>query len=223
MPSAQGVQALNRSYLLLARCFHHPSDDLYAALTDSRFSDDLKSLIESLPFGLSLRGSFAPSLSREDFEAEYINCFDLGQGAPPPCPLYESAHRDDLDWREIFEDLVRFFEHFDVKPNETARDYPDHLVAELEFIAVLAARETDAADQGRNPDSYRLAQLDFLERHLGGWVGRFNEKIQAHARERFYRAAGSLLNDLVLGHLEHLRGSVARVPGGGNDDSLGRP
>jgi len=46
--------------------------------------------------------------------------------------------------RDITEELLRFYEHFQVKLSDKERDYPDHLVAELEFMAYLAKKEVEA-------------------------------------------------------------------------------
>ncbi len=212
MPPTQSNRALRQLYIFLAKSFGHPTDELYAAMANGSLMAELRSLACSLPFPLKIQGDFAPSFSRDDFESEYINFFDLSYGSLPLCPLYESCHRDDVDRSEIHEDVIRFWEHFGAGPCDQGRDYPDHLVAELEFLALLLTREAGALDAGKSPESYRLAQLEFLERHLGVWLGKFDEKVQARARERFYRAASSLLKDMVERHLAYLRETLARVP-----------
>ena len=73
----------------------------------------------------------------------------------------------------ILEDILRFYGYFDVRLREGNRDYPDYLVSELEFMAFLASREARALAEGADPESFRRAQRDFLERHLALWAPEF--------------------------------------------------
>lgn len=99
-------------------------------------------------------------------EQVYISTFDIG--APePPVPLYETAYPAARHRRmQVLEDIVRFYEFFDLKLRRTPREMPDHLTVELEFMAALAQMEHAAELQGARAEPFRLAQRDFLERHL---------------------------------------------------------
>ena len=194
--SAQ-VAPVGGVYLFLARCFSYPQVEFMRAM-----QEHLRALVVGLPFDVNFPEVPSPTLSQGELESEYIDAFDLN----PSCPLYESEYgsggRTD---RDIVQELLRFYGHFGVKLNEKEKDYPDHLVAELEFMAFLAGKEADSSERGKDPSPYRLAQRDFLERHLGVWVGEFDEKVQKNVRDPFYRAASTLLAELVTGHLSHLR------------------
>lgn len=117
------------------------------------------------------------ALSQEEREAAYLAAFELG-GDSPPVPLYE-GHCRLRDGREgILKDVLRFYEYFDVRLREDNRDYPDHLVTELEFLAVLAAREARAVAEGRDAGPYRRAARDFLSRHLAVWLPELVERLK---------------------------------------------
>lgn len=72
---------------------------------------------------------------------------------------------------------MRFYEFFGVQIQEANRDYPDHLVTELEFMAFLCQREAVAEAVGKDVDSFRRASRDFLQRHLLAWVPGFAERL----------------------------------------------
>jgi DMSO reductase family type II enzyme chaperone len=200
---ARGIESISQLYLVMGRFFSYPGGPLYEAMRDPRTQEDLRALVEGLPFGVKFEGIPSPSVPQDELESEYINSFDI----TPSCPLYEFHYRSgELTRREILEELLSFYGHFDVKLSDTEKDYPDHLAAELEFMAFLAMKEADAGERGTDPDPYRRAQRDFLERHLGRWVDRLDGRIQKTTRERFYRGASFLLREFVKNHLLHLRG-----------------
>lgn len=199
--SSKGVESIAGLYLFLGRCFSYPTEDLYKTVSRTEVADELGSLIAGLPFEIDFKG-IPPSLPQDEFESEYINNFDI----TPSCPLYESSYtRGDMAGRDIYEDILRFYEHFEIKLNEREKDYPDHLVAELEFMAFLSKKEADARERGIDSDPYRLAQIDFLERHLRKWVPLLCEKVNVRVKEPFYQRTGELLRDFVDSHYLFLK------------------
>ncbi|MCP4954043.1 MAG: hypothetical protein GY919_00290 [Photobacterium aquimaris] len=65
----------------------------------------------------------------------------------------------------LMEELVRFYDCFGLKRNESA-ETPDHLSVQLEFMHFLTYLEQKACERGEPIDELRKAQLDFLERHV---------------------------------------------------------
>jgi len=203
------VETVSQIYLFLGKCFSYPDEEFYALMKDERTGEQLKGMVGGLPFDVNFKSIPSPSLPQEEFESQYINSFDLGFGPALPCPLYESAYgEEDTSSRDITEDLLRFYDYFHVKLSDQEKDYPDHLVVELEFIAFLAKKEADALEQGKDPAPYRRAQLDFLERHLDKWVCKLDERIQKRIKEPFYRGASSCLGEFLSNHLSYVRKSV---------------
>lgn len=195
--------SISKLYLFFARCFSYPVREFYEAMKGADAQNELDSIVKGLPFEMNFKGIPSPSLPQEEFEGEYVNALDMAGGRP----LYESAYtsyRDDMCSRDIYEDILRFYEHFNVKLNEREKDYPDHLSAELEFMSFLSKREADAVEHGKEPAPYRLAQLDFLERHLSKWVHRLDERIQKGIKEPFYKEASSFMKEFLKGHLVYL-------------------
>ena len=102
------------AYMGMAQLFSYPNPEAWQRLVEHRLID--------------------PSLGQEVLEADYLAAFELGRGKSP-VPLFEGMHRGDQGREGVLEDLLRFYEFFDVKLSETDREYPDHLVTELEFLA----------------------------------------------------------------------------------------
>src|SRR3989337_413557 len=205
MEAADSLPSVSQVYLFLGRCFSYPSEEFYTLMKDGRTGEELRAMVEGLPFAVNFTGIPVPSLPREELESEYISAFDIAFGPSLPCPLHESDHRDDVSSMDITEELLRFYEHFQVKLSDKERDYPDHLVVELEFMAYLAKKEADAGKRGNDPAPYRRAQVDFLERHLDKWVPKLDEKIQKRIKQPFDKGAGSFLRNFLSSLLSYLR------------------
>lgn len=211
MEAAGSIPAISQVYLFLGKCFSYPKEEFYTLLEDERTGEEFRILLNELPFDVNFKGIPPPSLAQEEFESEYINSFDIAFGPSLPCPLYESAYREEeTSPRDITEELLRFYDHFNVKLSDKEKDYPDHLVVELEFMAFLAEKEADALERGKDPAPYRRAQLDFLERHLEKWVHRLDERVQERVREPFYLRASFFLREFLMNHLSYLRKNVDR-------------
>jgi DMSO reductase family type II enzyme chaperone len=144
-----------RQYLALARLFAFPQSEVWEPLE---------------------REGAALTRSQDEREAEYLAAFELG-GEKTPVPLYEGLFRQQEGRDGILEDIMRFFAFFDVRLQEADHDYPDHLVTELEFMALLCQREADAEAVGKDANSYRRASRDFLQRHPLAWVPEFAQRL----------------------------------------------
>ena len=192
---------ISQLYLFLGKCFSYPEERFCAAMKETQAEEELRTIVEGLPFEVNFKGISSWALSQDEFGADYIGSFDIN----PACPLYESEYRtDELSRRDILEELLRFYEHFDIKLSDQEKDYPDHLAVELEFMAFLAQKEAGALEQGKNPDPYRRAQMDFLERHLSKWVHQLDESIQKKVNEPFYRQASTFMTEFIRRHLSYL-------------------
>lgn len=177
-----------RQYLALARLFVFPQPGVWEPLE---------------------REGMVPTRSQDEREAEYLAAFELG-GEGKPVPPYEGLLRQQEGRDGILEDIMRFFAFFDVRLQETDRDYPDHLVTELEFMALLCQREADAEAAGKDAGSYQRASRDFLQRHLLVWVPEFARRLAdgetvygeiAQTLARFCREHADELEEMMEGVL----------------------
>ena len=168
---------LARAYLGMAQLFSFPNPEAWKRLSGAGLVD--------------------PSLTQVLLEAEYLAAFEMGRDSAP-VTLFEGMHRGDLGRDGILEDLLRFYEFFDVKLSESDREFPDHLVTELEFLARLSMQEQAAEKAGRDAEPFRSAARDFLSRHLGAWLPAFRRRLEA--TNTAYAQYGAMLADLVETH-----------------------
>jgi DMSO reductase family type II enzyme chaperone len=172
-----------RAYLAMAQLFSYPSMDVWERLSGAGIVD--------------------ASLTQEGLEAEYLAAFEMGRDGPP-VTLFEGMHRGDLGRDGVLEDLLRYYEFFDVKLSESDREFPDHLVTELEFLAWLSMQEEAAEQAGRDAEPFRNAERDFLTRHLCAWLPVFRQRLEA--TNTAYAPYGAMLADLVVAHRGWLSG-----------------
>ncbi|MBI4753940.1 MAG: molecular chaperone TorD family protein [Betaproteobacteria bacterium] len=165
------------AYLGMAQLFSYPDPEAWQRLVE--------------------HGLIDPSLGQETLEADYLAAFELGRGKAP-VRLFEGMHRGDQGREGILEDLLRFYDFFDVELSETDREYPDHLVTELEFLAWLCLQEQGAQREGRDAEPFRCAARDFLTRHLAAWLPEFRRRLEA--TDTAYSQYGSALAELVDAH-----------------------
>lgn len=169
------------SYLAMARLFSYPNAATWQRLVE--------------------HGLIDPALGRDELEAEYLAAFEFGRTATA-VPLYEGMHRGARGREGILEDLLRFYEFFGVKLSETDREFPDHLVTELEFLAWLCLQEQAVRQDERDARPFLLAARDFLDRHLAAWLPEFRRKLEA--TETVYAQYAPALEELAASHRSRL-------------------
>lgn len=174
-------QATASGYLAMSQVFSYPTAESWHRLTKHGLVD--------------------PALSQAELEAEFLAAFEVGRNGKP-VPLFEGMNRGETGREGILEDLLRFYEFFDVKLAATDREYPDHLATELEFIAWLCLQEQAAELKGGDVESFQRAQRDFLSRHLSAWLPEFSRKLEA--TDTAYSQYGAVLAELVESHCSRL-------------------
>ena len=94
------------------------------------------------------------------------------QSLPPP---YETSHAGGA--AADLADVAGFYRAFGVT---LTGDKPDHLVAELEFVALTLAKEAHARARGdHRSDICAWARARFLRERLGTWTGTFADAVEA--------------------------------------------
>lgn len=214
---AEGPQALaatrSRAWRLLASLFDYPDADLAAAAREGEVAAVLREVVAGLDPELALAVD-ADALAdaghdEDDLAVEYTRLFDVG-AAGPPCPLYGGLYAGDR--MKVMEEAVRFYNHFGLRPAESPRELPDHLVTELEFLHFLAFREAQALGAGEDPGAWRRAQRDFLTRHPGRFVPKLRERMAGLDPIGFYAALVGLLEALLARETSRLVESEGAAP-----------
>lgn len=202
---AHFAETLARSavYKLLSVAFLPPAE-----WTTKVFSD-FEPILDVLPDGhqaiLRPITRQLPAGRREPTEAEYTRLFGVGLAATPyeteydPLATARKGHR--------LADLAGFYQAFGVRLADGRAEFPDHIAAELEFMAILLLKVAHArAEAMEEPDAVcEEAARKFLADHLGAWAPAFAERVEAATEDGFYRVAARLLRDFLLAECLLLR------------------
>lgn len=206
------------AYGLLAEAFTYPEETLCRNIIDGHLQADLCDTISQVYPGsaiavLALADELAvpAGTNCDEVESAYLSSFEL-DAPSSPCPLYEGAHIRDTDRAAILLEVKSFYQHFGLMVADGLNAPEDHLAAELEFMAFLAAKQADAEEAGRDPAPYLRAQRDFLERHLGRWLPILATAAEHKIAFGFYRGMCRLVGTYVAGDLDLMQRQVPRVP-----------
>lgn len=127
---------------------------------------------------------------------------------PEDCPPYETAYEpgDVFRQSDTMADVGAFYLAHGVQVGGVERERPDHLVTELEFMALMALKEAHAR-QERGPDDVAecvRTQAAFLADHLGRWAPGTGRRIATVGTSALLRDAGGLLAAWVEADMAHL-------------------
>lgn len=126
--------------------------------------------------------------------AAYVETF--GHLVGPRCSLYEAQYTPGgvFAQAQCLSDIAGFYRAFGLEVAEHARERPDHVSVELEFMYVLAYREAYARTHHGPEQVAQLvdAQRQFLEDHLGRWVPVLARVAQAEASGPYVQVLGAL-------------------------------
>jgi DMSO reductase family type II enzyme chaperone len=162
-----------------------------ARLDEIDGENDLAGLVQAL--------AVEPTPSLEALALAHGRLF--GHTAHGEAPPYETEYGEDSLWapqREMA-DLGGFFRAFGLQLDARARERPDHIACECEFMLVLARKEARALALGDAPTAEataRAARL-FLRDHLGRWAPALGARLARLDPGGFHGALGRLLAAFV--------------------------
>jgi putative dimethyl sulfoxide reductase chaperone len=115
-----------------------------------------------------------------------------------PCPIYESAYYAG-GMEQNMADIAAFYRAFGLQIAPEAYERCDHISSQLEFMAVLCAKEAHALrnNLAEPAEICRDARRTFLEFHLGRWTPAFAARLQTKARLPLYPALAEVLLALL--------------------------
>jgi DMSO reductase family type II enzyme chaperone len=143
--------------------------------------------------------ALARPVALDALAASYQRLFGhTARGAVPP---YETEYGTDSLFQPMHEmsDLVAFYRAFHLRLRPDARERPDHVSCECEFLAFLARKEAYAQDHG---DPAMLASTEhagrrFLRDHLGHWGPAFGRALARRDAGGFFGGLGTLCAEFV--------------------------
>jgi len=205
------AQERSRLYQLIALGFVHPVVEFHQRLVDGSYPQALKS---NAHLALDIEPMISqPQISFEDYEAEYISTFHVGQDGQPRVYLNAGHHEElsgDMSHPEILLDYVGWYKHFGLKTNsdELASELPDHIACQFEFLTWLSHLEHTAIDNPELLRGYQSAQRDFCQRHLSPFVELLLAAIQRESRKvpasPFYLELITLSSEVIIQTLAQL-------------------
>lgn len=216
-----------RSFLhqFLARLFDHPDPGTWRWMARGDTREAVRSSARACGDEALVRAAddLAARLTPGAFEAfrdDYVAA--VGHAARGSSPIneieYGELKADPLFQPHRLADLAAFYRAFGMEVVDDAGERLDHLGVELEFMAVLAAQEGHALQNGMPDEVLRInldAQRLFLREHLGRWSPTFARRLEAMVGDETLRAAARLLIAFVDTECRH-----AGIPSGSSDVSL---
>lgn len=196
----QIIIARSSVYAIFSRLVSSPFDG-HEMLDDAR--EILAEIQNGLPFNTDFKALISESetVSSESWNSvvqSYSTLFEVGDNGPQ-IPVRESA--DPL--RAVNrEEVNRYYKYFGYQLNECHQWESDHLSIELEFIHFLCQGELTAADDSL---SFRLAQRDFVDRHLTPWVASIVHQMGEYSAHAYWTAIFSTLHGFVRKDLQWLK------------------
>lgn len=188
----------------LARGFTYPDRDWVATLLDRQWPEALAGVLE--PLGLSAEGmrQAIAALPQEEeaalraLQVEYTYLF-INAVPRVPAPPYASAYTGQgLLMGEPAEAALVAYRQAGLTLAEGYRDLPDHVAAELEFLASLGEQALAAQESSEERAGQWLAQQQaFLNQQVRPWLPSFCRRVEAAARLPFYRELAHLTEPLL--------------------------
>jgi len=184
----------------LARGFTYPDAGWVATLLNGQWPQAMVAVVEPLGVATTgfrqavgaLPGDLAAAL--RVLEVEYTYLF-INAVPHLPAPPYASAYTGQgLLMGEPAEAALVAYRRAGLTLAEEYRDLPDHVAAELEFLAWLGEQALAAQEAGDEALARtRLGQQQaFLEQQVHPWLPHFCRRVMDAARLPFYRELVSL-------------------------------
>ncbi len=180
-------------FSVLAACYDEPDQELAGRLENLCTADNPPEGILYDPL-LELKNRFeATALSeiRLDHARLFLGPFELA--APPFGSVYLDKERNLMG--ESTQDAVEIYREAGLDMADSFKNPPDHIVAELEFLAYLCSARAMADPE----TAEKLDELKhrFLTRHLNAWIEPFTRKVEQKARTGFYQLLAELTRKAV--------------------------
>jgi TorA maturation chaperone TorD len=153
------------------------------------------------PEALDVRELVAAATDPTAIGSDYLRVFGLVTCRE--CPPYETEYQpiEDTFFRsQQMADIAGFYRAFGLQLGAKARERPDHVALELEFLALLLMRKHHAlnsaaekTDGSALADICQQARASFVRDHFAWWVPSFSLALRKKAESGFFEAAGRVL------------------------------
>jgi hypothetical protein len=212
MDGAEGriAGALAAGWSLAAAALREPGPELEAVAADPAFVSEADALLGAVP------AAGGPCLARawDRFRAAFAargaaglageRARALGHAVRGPCPPYELEYGPEhfLGKSHRLGDIAAFYRAFGVDVSRAARERPDHVAVEAEFLSLVALKRFLALREGRADRAAicRDAERAFLEDHLGRFLPSFARRVAGREPGGALAAAAALAETVARVH-----------------------
>ncbi len=193
----------SKIYSLLADGFRQVDEKQFKRLTSEYILtwQELLELIEDGEEFFQLIERLEKTLTSLNYTGlfdEYAQLFE-SQGKLIATP-YESVYtmetpQHGLTQQAQLADIAGFYKAFGLEISEERPDRVDHITTELEFMHVLAYKESVALqnNEKEHVEIVQDAQRSFMNDHLGRWAGKFRERLNQIGDGTFYGVLAEVL------------------------------
>jgi putative dimethyl sulfoxide reductase chaperone len=184
-------------------------------------ADDPETKGTELAEGFAGIADFAEGINSDNLErihleqaAEYAGLF-LGVRQIPPHPsesVYVST--DHMTMQKPRDDALSLYKSMGLERLEDFTEPEDHIALELQFMAYLSNKTTEAIKAGNASDArkYLDVQRDFLNDHLEKWVPKLVDDILKSGRRPFYIAVAKVTREFVAIDKEIVSELIEQLP-----------
>ena len=195
----------SKVYSLLADGFSQVDERLFESFKSGYISTwgEIAGSIEDgdkfLPYIEQLK-KVLDSIEYEGLVEEYSRLFEPRNKlqVPPYETEYTLAESPQhaLTQQAQLSDIAGFYKAFGLAISEERPDRVDHITTELEFMHVLAYKESIAIKENETEhiEIVQDAQRKFVADHLSRWTGMFKDRLFQTAKGNFYGILGEILD-----------------------------
>lgn len=185
---------------LLAGCYYQPGSEFAEEDVFGSMRTAAMQLDPGLAASCAEMGAAFAAGSLEELLVDYTRLF-LNPTGPLAAP-YESVWlggKDPALTQTVMQSVVTFYGEAGFEVDDSFRDLPDHIAAELELFYALLFREAravmtrDEAERATATDHRRR----FVAMHLGRWVGEFAAAVRSGAKTDYFRRLADLTEKFV--------------------------
>jgi TorA maturation chaperone TorD len=177
----------------------------FAAPTADRVdaAEALAGALGDLPGAPSEVGEVSSALAKGDWAQIAADHAALFAGKVRVAPTEGSYELDPFRQGREMADIAGFYAAFGAESHGPARERPDHVGCELEFLSFLELRRSAASEAGDHDAAALTDEVEasFLADHAGRWLPRFFSDVQDEAATPALRAFARLGARIVANEL----------------------
>lgn len=191
-------------YHTLSLCSCYPDESVYGWISEGEWirrldealdllnEERLKQLLDPFEKWLSEKGEDEALEMAREYTRLFINAFPHVV-APPYGSVY--LEKDGRVFGSSTSEVLRFYHEAGFTLKENIGDLPDHLAHELEFMGILAGKESQVSAQEKI--ELEEIQMTFLSRFVFPWVPSFCDRVERETRSPFYRGLCLLTKEFI--------------------------